>query len=296
MKAIVTVGVSASGKSTFARKWTSESPSTRVEINRDYVRADIMKSDGKEFSWSKWNWKREKDVTAICNKDIATCASKGIDIIISDTNLNDHFRTNLVNLLESHGYDVEIMDFPVSIEDAWSRDAARVNGVGHSVIAKQYQDWLVYTGRKVYTPNTSKLSCILVDIDGTLAHMNGKRGAFDWDKVDLDDVDEQVKLIVGYYRDSFPRKHVILLSGRDGSSRQLTEKWLEDNEIGYDDLFMREVGDMRKDTVVKEELFWNYIADYYNVQFVIDDRPSVCRMWRSLGLKVFQVGNPHIEF
>lgn len=23
---------------------------------------------------------------------------------------------------------------------------------------------------------------------------------------------------------------------------------------------------------------------------------SVCRMWRELGLKVFQVGNPHIEF
>jgi hypothetical protein len=29
---------------------------------------------------------------------------------------------------------------------------------------------------------------------------------------------------------------------------------------------------------------------------VIDDRPKVCRMWRSLGLSVFQVGNPDYEF
>ncbi len=53
---------------------------------------------------------------------------------------------------------------------------------------------------------------------------------------------------------------------------------------------------MRKDTIVKEEIFWRDIADNYNVQFVIDDRPSVARMWRELGLKVFQVGDPHIEF
>lgn len=53
---------------------------------------------------------------------------------------------------------------------------------------------------------------------------------------------------------------------------------------------------MRKDTIIKEELFWKPIADNYNVQFVLDDRLSVCRMWRDLGIKVLQVGNPHIEF
>ena len=66
--------------------------------------------------------------------------------------------------------------------------------------------------------------------------------------------------------------------------------------IGASALFMRAPGDMRKDTIVKEEIFWRDIADNFNVQFVVDDRPSVCRMWRELGLKVLQVGNPHIEF
>ena len=34
----------------------------------------------------------------------------------------------------------------------------------------------------------------------------------------------------------------------------------------------------------------------YNVEFVVDDRPSVCRQWHDMGLKVLRVGNPYIEF
>ena len=38
------------------------------------------------------------------------------------------------------------------------------------------------------------------------------------------------------------------------------------------------------------------IGTQYNVLGVFDDRPSVARAWRAAGLKVFQVGDPHIEF
>jgi len=61
-------------------------------------------------------------------------------------------------------------------------------------------------------------------------------------------------------------------------------------------LFMRAADDMRKDTVVKEELFWQNIAPNYNVLFAIDDRPCVVRLWQKLGIKTFAVGNPWIEF
>jgi len=58
------------------------------------------------------------------------------------------------------------------------------------------------------------------------------------------------------------------------------------------ELIMRVTDDKRKDTLVKHEIFEKYIKDKYNVLCVIDDRPSVCRMWRyEIGLPVFQVND-----
>lgn len=294
MKATITIGISASGKSTFAEEWVAKDPSRRAEINRDTVRRQLVEKDGGVFSWSKWNWKREKEVTSIISDLIFEKAKLGCDLIVSDTNLNKSRLEKLTAELEDLGYEVETKEFPVTIEEAWKRDAARVNGVGHSVIANQYEQWLDYIGRKRYVSVSGKTPCILVDIDGTLAHMNGKRGAFDWHMVDVDDLDENVKFVI--HSANIHGWSVIILSGRDGCCRELTKEWLKKNVVVYNQLLMRAEGDMRKDTIVKEEIFWQYIAENYNVQFVIDDRPSVIRMWREVGLKTFIVGNPWIEF
>jgi hypothetical protein len=47
--------------------------------------------------------------------------------------------------------------------------------------------------------------------------------------------------------------------------------------------------DMRKDAVIKQELFDKYVAGKYNVLFVLDDRNQVVDFWRSIGLTCFQV-------
>jgi hypothetical protein len=52
---------------------------------------------------------------------------------------------------------------------------------------------------------------------------------------------------------------------------------------------MRPVGDMRKDSVVKAEIFDREIRGRYHVVAVFDDRDQVVKTWRSLGLTVFQV-------
>ena len=293
-KAIITIGISASGKSTYAHQWVLESPNTRQEINRDSIRKFLTEKDGREWKWKTWSWKREDEVTKEVNKQIHQAAKNSQDIILSDLNLNESKRKALVAQLKSLNYEVEFKEFPVAIEVAWERDAARENGVGHSVIATQYENWLKHIGRQKYVPDLSKPKCILVDVDGTLAHMNGKRGAFDWDKVHVDDPDEAVISLVNAFVNQGVK--VIVLSGRDGVCEEGTRDWLLEHGIGASALFMRAPGDMRKDTIVKEEIFWRDIADNFNVQFVVDDRPSVCRMWRELGLKVLQVGNPHIEF
>ena len=70
-----------------------------------------------------------------------------------------------------------------------------------------------------------------------------------------------------------------------------TREWIE-RHLGWSPvaaLHMRKAGDGRKDSLVKAELFWTYIAPYNNVQVVWDDRDQVVDMWRSLGLQVNQV-------
>jgi hypothetical protein len=60
-------------------------------------------------------------------------------------------------------------------------------------------------------------------------------------------------------------------------------------------LFMRPAGDMRKDCIVKQEIYEREIKGKFNCTAWFDDRPQVIRMLRSLGLPVFDVGDG-VEF
>lgn len=287
LKAIITVGISASGKTTWAREYCKNN-SNWVNINRDDIREMLF---GKDYKFSK---KREQEVTEKQRQDILTWESNGANVIISDTNLNKERTKQLVKFLEDLGYEVEIKEFPIELQDAIKRDLKRENSVGYEVIHRQWKQWLEYTGRKTYTQDEYKPIAILFDIDGTLANMSGVRGPFDWDKVIHDKpIDVIVDMARGYSNEGY---EIVCMSGRDECCESDTRKWLANHMWCYDRLFMRAVGDTRKDSIVKEELFWENVAPYYNVCAVVDDRPQVCRMWRDLGLKVIQVADPYKEF
>lgn len=146
----------------------------------------------------------------------------------------------------------------------------------------------------IYEPNTTLPQAVIFDIDGTLAHMNN-RGPFDWKKVGTDSVDYIVRTML-YGFESYGYK-IVLMSGRDEICRDETLGWCSDNHIQCDSLCMRPYRDYRKDAIVKEELFYTYVAPYYNVKAVVDDRPQVVRMWYDIGIaKVICVGNPWKEF
>lgn len=141
----------------------------------------------------------------------------------------------------------------------------------------------------IYKHPTYKLSlpdCYIFDIDGTLAHMQNHRGPFEWDKVHLDEVDDLMLALLNQLRRG---NKIIIISGRDECCRELTFKWLNNNNIIYDLLFMRSANDNRKDSIIKEEIYNKHIKDKYNVLGIFDDRQQVVDMWRSLGLKCFQV-------
>lgn len=297
-KAVITVGISGSGKTTWAHQ---QNDRIYQILCRDDIRQMITnhKTDGLSLGknlWQFYKWKWEKEVSEI----VETCLSELIadkeNVIIADTNLRAKYRQPLIDLFEAAGYEVTIQEFPITFEEAVRRDLYRLNSVGKDVIYKQWLQWQEYIGNEPYKPNESLPAAIICDIDGTIAHMNGKRGPFEWHKVGVDDVDRDVRFIVEQYRSALDAQ-LIFLSGRDGICQPETEQWLFDHHIKYDHLFMRSEGDQRKDYIVKRELFDNHIRDKYDVLCVFDDRPQVVRnVWIPLGLKTITLGDPFLEF
>ena len=138
--------------------------------------------------------------------------------------------------------------------------------------------------------------CIIVDVDGTLAHIDpaNPRSPYDASRAMDDLLDDAVANVVTMaYGHGYK---IVVLTGRSAGHLGVTKEWLATNGIDYDEIYSRAEGDNRADYVIKRELFDGHIKGRYNVKYVIDDRPQVCRMWRELGLKTLQVGDPHKEF
>ena len=186
--AIITIGISASGKTTWA-EFEATKTSSKV-ICRDDIRRSL-------FSFSKWSdYKftkaKEDRVTKVYYQLVFEASVAGQSIILADTNLNPTHRLKLKKNLEEYGFKVVTKEFPISYEEAVTRDLGRLHSVGSQVIYKQYQQWLKYIGRKVYKADKTLPTAIIVDIDGTIARKSPERGYFDWGKVGLDSNREQI--------------------------------------------------------------------------------------------------------
>ena len=293
MRAILTVGVSASGKTTWANELVRQG---WRDINRDWIRFNIVKP-GANWSNYKFNKTNEKEVTEIQGKMIMESYAAGENIIISDTNLNASTRQDLINKLRDLGYEVEIKSFPITREIAVKRDNLRANGVGAEVIYRQWQNWNEFNGRVTYVPDESLPKAIIVDVDGTIAEMHN-RGPFEWSKVGQDKPRKFVIQMVRLYTQLGYK--IIIVSGRSDECKHETTMWLNEH-LGHDyiwnELHMRKEGDFRRDSAVKEEIFWTHLAHKYNIVAAIDDRPMMIRTWHELKIpNVIAVANPYLEF
>ena len=306
----ITRGVPGSGKSTYARKWVDENPSRRVRINRDDIRFMLF---GKYWGVD------EKAVTRVQDTLLRASLADGKDVIVDNTNLQSK---NVIDLLkiaaEKSGVSVEFVDFPISFEEAVARDAARDRTVGGDVIRGFYNRFLGGVKKGIFPANpvlpdewvfepyeavAGLPRAILIDIDGTLAHHEGIRSPYDVTRYGEDTFDQTVADIAWHYSQYAgktsadpTRVRRVVLSGRDAAYKQDLVDWLDKHDFPVDEIYMRKVGDVRNDAVVKNELFEENIRGRYNVDFVMDDRPRVVRMWQQKGLKVLNVGIMDIEF
>lgn len=275
-KVILLKGLPASGKSTYAKALVDESPNSYKRINNDDFRKML---DNGHYSPSM-----EKFIKKAVDALVLLALEEGKHVILDNTHLSESSVNRIKELVKGKA-EVIIEDkfLEVPLETCIKNDLKRLESVGKDVIVEMHEKYVKTTNPIIQ--DKSLPNAIIVDIDGTLAHMKN-RSPFDWQRVGEDECDEIIKGIVNSYDNLGV---TIVMSGRDGSCRDITIKWLEDNNIIYDMLFMRAEGDFRKDSIVKRELFDNNIKDKYYIEYVLDDRLQTVNMWRSIGLKCLQV-------
>lgn len=291
----ILIGVSGSGKSTWAHeKWLAD-PKNVVIVNRDKIREQL-------FGYTEDNIFRyyeredisslEKRVSRWEDTLIHEALNHGQDVIVDAT----HLRRAYIERFSYWNVSTMYKMFPTTLKEAEIRDMGRKRRVGAKVIQKQYSQYRVFFNSLMKSPidfsiktienNPSKEDVVVFDIDGTLAH-KGERSAYDWKLVGKDKVDEPTAKVMDMIKSSGSK--VIICTGRDGVALYETKRWLEMNNLNYDEIFIREEGNMRPDWLVKEEM-WREIVKDYHIVGMFDDRLQVVRRARALGLKVFNVG------
>ena len=289
----ICVGLPASGKDTWAKEQMLKYPGKYKRVNKDLLRL-MLDND-------KFDYQNEKFILSMRDRITESALNRGFDVIVSDTNFpagGKHF-LRMCEIAQKVG-NVRVIEkfFDVSLKEALERNNNDDRTpVPEDVIKNMFDKHIKnksFTCQDVFFQKAEKIpfnpnlpNCVIFDVDGTLARMNGKRGPFEWHNVDRDDPDENIIRIADTMKHT-PGIQVFIMTGRDGVALDKTKQWLDDVGVGYDNIFIRQPGDMRKDAIVKRELYENNIKGKYNIIAWVDDRAQVVEMLRGLGITVLQ--------
>lgn len=289
-KLIVTRGIPGSGKSTFAREWVAEDPENRRNSERDIIRVDLFKYEKR----NKLPNHIEDEVTRVQDEQIKGWLSLGHSVIVSDTNLSNLQRFR--DMAIAFGAAFEVIEFNTPLEVCLQRNSERPENerIPEEVIIKMHKRFTKMKKSKYKVEerplnvSSEKINAFMFDLDGTARIFTG-RSPYDSKAAVSDAPNMSVVAVLQGLMTAYPDAIFIAMSGASNISYEIVEEQLKDFGISPDFLFMRKEGDYRSDVIVKQELFNRYVKDNFNVICVFDDRKSVCDMWRSLGLHVFQV-------
>lgn len=299
----LTVGLPGCGKTTWANEQVRTAKSKTVNVNLDDVR-QTMAGTHQNYKFRKDN---EEYVQSVQCSSAEYAVRNKWNIVVSDTNLNPAVREKWKQFAKQNGYTYKEHNFfdefkkgkffeheyfavKGFVKQCKDRNLLRDKSVPESVIDSMAEKYL-YTFEKVLNTKevlASTEEYIIVDVDGTLAHMHN-RGPYDETKVRDDHPDQEVILSVLAEKNYLGRK-VIVFSGRKEATMEDTKAWFGDHNVPYDFMFMRSTDDNRSDDIVKYELYMQHVYGKLNVVKVYDDRDQVVKMWRELvGVKVYQV-------
>lgn len=274
-------GLPASGKSTFAKELVNKG---WVRVNKDDLRAMLHNS--------KWSKDNESYIISLRDEIIISSLVQGKNVVVDDTNLDPKHLIHFESIAGEFLADFEIKFFDVDLKECIQRNRMREKPVPDKVIYTMYERY-IKPPVPVVEYDENKEECIIVDIDGTLAHIADGRSPYDASRAMNDSLDDAVSVITAmFYNHGYK---VIILTGRNEEHREVTEQWLEANNVEYDELYTRlntdvnEKGGLLEDSLVKERLYRTHVEPRFNVKFVLDDRNRVVNKWRELGLKCLQV-------
>jgi phosphoglycolate phosphatase-like HAD superfamily hydrolase len=132
------------------------------------------------------------------------------------------------------------------------------------------------------------------DVDGTLMNINHRRHHVsgpekDWNAF-MDEMvnDTPNQWVFDLAHQCASNGTLLIVSGRNERHREITEKQL--SELDYAKLFLRPDDDYEPDHIFKRTILAMMQRFNLHPTFVVDDRPSVIKMWRSEGVNCLDVG------
>lgn len=142
------------------------------------------------------------------------------------------------------------------------------------------------------------MRCYIFDIDGTIADLSHRlphiqKTPKDWDAFFAAcSGDAPIPHTISLAQDLFGAGRVIVyVSGRSDQCRDATQDWLINHGLPPGNLYMRKAGDHRPDHQVKVELLEQLRAEGRQPVMAFDDRNTVVKMWRELGVPCAQVAD-----
>ena len=138
-KLIITVGISGSGKTTWAEHYVEENENT-INVNRDDIRVELfMNGDWSLYSKYDFNYIDEKLVTRICFDKIKIGLLTGKTVIVSDTNVSKKVRKRLQRIAMECSVPFEMKVFEVDLQTCLDRQFKRTVNIPEHVIKNQFQ-------------------------------------------------------------------------------------------------------------------------------------------------------------